>query len=162
MLQIFTKKYKGFTLIELLVVIAVIGMLASIVLVSLGPVRKKARDARRMSDIRQVNLAMEMCYDDSACTGAEKYPDSAAGANNIDKIDTDSNPLYLDTPLDPLDTPPYQYTWTDGTDQYYCVYVKLEAEDNTFFCASNKGVLKKTLTPYTPSNTDCCGVDVTS
>ena len=75
MLQFFNKKrgQKGFTLIELLVVIAVIGMLASIVLVSLGPVRKKGRDARRMSDIRQINLAMEMCYPDSACGGLERY-----------------------------------------------------------------------------------------
>lgn len=50
---------RGFTLIELLVVIAVIGMLASIVLVSLGPVRGRARDARRISDVRQMALALE-------------------------------------------------------------------------------------------------------
>ena len=37
MQHIFKRRTKGFTLIELLVVIAVIGMLASIVLVSLGP-----------------------------------------------------------------------------------------------------------------------------
>ena len=54
---------KGFTLIELLVVIAVIGMLASIVLVSMKGVREKARDARRVSDLKQIQLALELFYD---------------------------------------------------------------------------------------------------
>lgn len=49
----------GFTLIELLVVIAVIGMLASIVLVSLGPTRAKARDGKRIAEVRQMGLALE-------------------------------------------------------------------------------------------------------
>jgi len=53
------KQKEGFTLIELLVVIAVIGMLASIILVSLGPARARARDARRVSDVRQMSLALE-------------------------------------------------------------------------------------------------------
>jgi prepilin-type N-terminal cleavage/methylation domain-containing protein len=60
MKNIFSTKQKGFTLIELLVVIAVIGMLASIVLVSLGPARARARDAKRLSDIRQMSLAIEI------------------------------------------------------------------------------------------------------
>jgi len=60
MTNIFSSKQKGFTLIELLVVIAVIGMLASIVLVSLGPARARARDARRLSDVRQMSLAIEI------------------------------------------------------------------------------------------------------
>jgi prepilin-type N-terminal cleavage/methylation domain-containing protein len=56
-------KRKGFTLVELLVVIAIIGLLASIVLVSLNSARRKARDAKRKSDLEQIVLVMELYYD---------------------------------------------------------------------------------------------------
>lgn len=54
---------KGFTLIELLVVIAIIGILSSVVLASLSTARQKSRDAKRISDIGQVQLALELFFD---------------------------------------------------------------------------------------------------
>ena len=59
----FSRKNKGFTLIELLVVIAIIGILASVVLASLNSARKKSRDARRVADIKQLQLAQELYFD---------------------------------------------------------------------------------------------------
>jgi len=54
---------RGFTLIELLVVIAIIGILSSIVLASLNSARTKGRDTKRVSDIKQLQLALELYYD---------------------------------------------------------------------------------------------------
>ena len=59
----FTKSFyknKGFTLIELLVVIAIIGLLSSIVFASLNVALAKARDARRMQDIHEINNAIQL------------------------------------------------------------------------------------------------------
>ena len=52
----------GFTLIELLVVIGIIGILSSIVLVSVNSARMKARDARRVSDAREIRTAFNLFY----------------------------------------------------------------------------------------------------
>jgi len=60
------KSKKGFTLIELLVVIAIIGLLSTIVIVFYGNARVKARDARRLADLKQMQTALELYYTDEA------------------------------------------------------------------------------------------------
>ncbi|MFH1193536.1 MAG: type II secretion system protein [bacterium] len=58
------KKAKGFTLIELLVVIAIIGLLSTLAVVALNNARQKSRDAKRVSDIKQVSTALELYFAD--------------------------------------------------------------------------------------------------
>jgi len=60
-----SKRSRGFTLIELLVVVAIIGILASIIMISVGRARGKARDARRKSDVASIQSAVEMLNDDT-------------------------------------------------------------------------------------------------
>jgi len=73
---------KGFTLIELLVVIAIIGLLSTLAVVSLNNARSKSRDAKRVSDIKQVQTALELYYADQngypAGTATEIGSSSAA------------------------------------------------------------------------------------
>ncbi len=63
---------KGFTLIELLVVIAIIGLLSTLAVVALGSARVKARDSKRLSDLKQVQTALELYYTDK-----DAYPTAA-------------------------------------------------------------------------------------
>ncbi|HUD02706.1 MAG TPA: prepilin-type N-terminal cleavage/methylation domain-containing protein, partial [Candidatus Paceibacterota bacterium] len=64
-MKIFKVRKKGFTLIELMVVIAIIGILASIIMVSLSSAQSKGRDAKRVADIRTIQLALEEYYNDN-------------------------------------------------------------------------------------------------
>jgi prepilin-type N-terminal cleavage/methylation domain-containing protein len=72
-MNILKRGRRGFTLIELLVVIAIIGILASIVLVSLNDARQSARDTKKIGDMRQAQLGLELFFTEN--DGA--YPDPA-------------------------------------------------------------------------------------
>ena len=76
--KIMTKQKKGFTLIELLVVIAIIGILATLAVVALQQARKNARDAKRIADVRQMQTALELYFNDN-----QYYPDVVTDGGTI-------------------------------------------------------------------------------
>ena len=83
---------RGFTLVELLVVIAIIGVLAAIVLASLDAARVKGRDGKRVSDVNQIRLVLELFYDVNGY-----YP------NDIYAVSGSISPAYISTvPKDPM------------------------------------------------------------
>lgn len=71
------RKQKGFTLVELLVVIAIIGLLSTLAVVALGNARAKSRDARRVSDAKQISTALELFFNDCG-----NYPSALTTANS--------------------------------------------------------------------------------
>jgi len=58
-----SSRRKGFTLVELLVVIAIIAILSGIIITSLTGAKSKSRDAQRISDLNQIQLALEQFFD---------------------------------------------------------------------------------------------------
>lgn len=145
-------KQKAFTLIELLIVLSIVGILTSIVLVTMSGARASARDAKRQADLYQISNAMEFCYDDKECAGGQQYPAVAAsgGPSSIGRY-------MASMPADPLNASPHQYTWSNNSaaPSLYCVFTKLESDD-IFVAVSEKGTKfdlaaqpPATLTPTT-------------
>lgn len=116
-------KKTGFTLIELLVVIAIIGVLASIVLVSLKAARERARDMRRIVELKQIQKALEVYISQYGTLpvptgyGERNYsPGWWDGWWDLSSYDEDGDGVYfLDflidagitniVPVDPINTP---------------------------------------------------------
>jgi len=118
------KTKKGFTLIELLVVIAIIGLLSTLSIVALNSARARSRDARRISDVKQMQTALELYYND---VGA--YPPSADVSSSIATGSTiymqivPSSPTPADGDCTTLSNP-YDYEMTDSGASYtlqYCL-----------------------------------------
>ena len=110
-----TSAKKGFTLIELLVVIAIIGILSSIVLASLNTARQKSRDARRVADLKQLQLAMQLYYDANS-----SYPTTTAALA----------PTYIATiPKDPIGNVAYPYDQLNSGASYH-IGANLEDANN--------------------------------
>ena len=74
------RRARGFTLVELLAVIAIISILMSIVMVSISGSKAKSRDARRISDIRTIQLALAQYYNDNYMYPKNIYALTSAGA----------------------------------------------------------------------------------
>ncbi len=153
MLQILTKKKKGFTLIELLVVIAIIGILASIVLVSMGGARRSARDAVRKADMRQLITAQEMYY------GArDQYYQLNAYPTSI----VDGSVTYMPScPKDPSTKATYFFLDNSAAAnaQFFCYWAELETTPVTYYTASHGGNFCETSAPTTFDL--CAGVGAT-
>ena len=127
------KNAAGFTLVELLVVIAIIGLLASIVFVSLGPARQKARDGKGETEIKQIMNAFEMKYTDLG-----SYPNLPDTVTNIPSNDTTTLAPYL-SPI-PYTNGSRTYQWYDGgNNQKFCVLFAYEVKSGTYFTCSYRG-----------------------
>jgi len=64
----------AFTLIELLVVISIIGLLATLLVANFNAARARARDAQRKSDVRNIQTALRLYYNDTKRYPCEETP----------------------------------------------------------------------------------------
>jgi len=114
------KPNTGFTLIELLVVIGIIALLSTVVMVSVNSARAKARDTKRLTDIKAIAKGLEFYYDKY-----EHYPDptsspAVSDANHvlgnggvIDQI-LETEGFLKNVPSDPKDNASYYYYYDNN------------------------------------------------
>ncbi|MCL4400330.1 type II secretion system GspH family protein [Patescibacteria group bacterium] len=111
----------GFTLIEMLVVIAMIGLLSAVLLVALGPSRKKAQDTRIISDLNQVRNLMEVNYNPS--TGSYSSPYGSLNYTNLQNdIANNGGSLQAST-----------------TVSSYVYYSRLSSSPSSYYCVDSNG-----------------------
>lgn len=139
-------KRGGFTLIELLVVIAIIGLLSTLAVVALNNARSKGRDAKRVSDIKTIQTALELYFADK-----NAYPDGktaaktlgAAGGLTLSKdagfADAVSGTTYMGK-VPANSTPggvPYLYKTDAVAGTTYAIDFSLEEATGTFAAGAN-------------------------
>jgi len=114
---------RGFSLIELLVVIAIIVILSGVIIANISSSRIKARDGRRVSDLAQLQLALEQYFD-----RCQVYPGMAGTSFstyvNIDYVcQLDSSITLLNyiskLPTDPSTGDNYYYATSANKTDYF-------------------------------------------
>ncbi len=124
----FVMTRRGFTLIELLIVISIIGILSAISIVALSIVAQNGRDAKRKTDLKVIQSALEYYYADQG-----QYPDVIRFGDKLSSSDG-KKVYYNQLPQDPS----YEYIPSpDG--KKYCLKANLDNRrnapgDNTNSC----------------------------
>jgi prepilin-type N-terminal cleavage/methylation domain-containing protein len=151
------KQKKGFTLIELLVVIAIIGILATIAVVALQQARQSARDANRIANIKQMQTALELYFNDWQAYPASNSP-ALTSFNPMSGQIASGTTVYMEiiptapTPADGDCTAAsntYQYTEDAGTDfgSYtisFCLGSQTGGLSAGAYCATPGGIIADT------------------
>jgi hypothetical protein len=110
------KSLKTFALIAIPFFLTLI--MSTIVIVSLNTARKKARDTKRIADIRMLQLALEMYYDDK-----NKYPIT----DNFNELSSHILPEYMSVmPVDPLNKNGFRYQYKSEDGEIYTIKYTLE------------------------------------
>ena len=142
----FMKKYQGFTLVELLVVIAIIGILSSIVVVSIGPVRANARDSARRSDMSQIFTAQELYNDVNFAYYATGTSDGIPAIGTYLAEMHDPSCRMVSGVWDCTGGSGVDYKWVaGGTATEYCAWAKMEQDTpeceaaDSYWAVSHRG-----------------------
>lgn len=143
-------KKQGFTLIELLVVIAIIGILVTIIIVSLSSARDRANDVAIKAAIEQMRTLAESLYEDSPlphsystlCDSGGLNTTASAGAYqaplsliNSNLAANNNNPVIIHCYTD--DTP------SGASSATYCVEASYKSNNSNFVCADSRGAIKE-------------------
>lgn len=143
---------KGFTLIEILLVIIILGIISALITGNLITSLKKGRDARRKSDIQNIQKAVELYYDDK-----HVYPPSLPFGSALCETPAcvSGEKIYMQQiPVDPVNGNNYFYE-TDSTGSLYKIYSCIEDANDKFQGVSQTGY---TNLSGVPVNCGGCGL----
>ena len=142
-----TEFLTGFTLIELLVVISIIGILASVVLVSFPGATQKAKDSRIISAVSQLRVIMvyinanDGSYDSFSCAADCSACSNSELINLCHEIKNNGGaPVFIKN--------------TASNSTAVCVYSSLNAKANFWYCTDSTG--KAGFTIINPSGAGYC------
>jgi len=152
--------HKGFTIIELLVVIAIIAILSGIIITALTGSKAKSRDAERVSDLNQIQLALEQYFDRCG-----QYPavDANGGPSTTSSCTSGGTTVNINSyisviPADPSSKRNYDYVINNGTTPTdYILHTTLEstnaAQQNSYSESSRQNFVTANTPPNaTPPN----------
>ncbi len=122
-----TRYRKGFTLIEMLIVITIIALLSSLILVGMGGARTKSRDSRRIADLHNIQIALELYYTKNGTYLVGTYNSSANWDTFVTTL-TGAGIGVNQVPKDPLNDTDHYYRY-GGTATDYVLGALLEQDD---------------------------------
>lgn len=136
-------KKRAFTLIELLVVIAIVGLVATLAVVGLQNVRQNARDSKRVSDMRQLQTALEIFFIENG-----RYPTEEEWNSGSISSPSSGDPLMGSIPSSPS---PADGDCSEASNTYTYTSRDNGASYTISFCTgkqvSDLSAGEKTLTP---------------
>lgn len=148
---------RGFTLVELLVIIAIIGILSTIVIVSLSSVNSRGKDAAIQSNLDGVRTQAQLYYND---TGG--YGSNAGLVNSTGDCTTGVAGTVFSDARVAKQVAAANFANGGGSmvcnvavlGAAYAVYAELSSSPGSYYCVDSNGVgIKTTAVPG--NNTSC-------
>lgn len=135
---------RGFTLVELLVVIAIIGILTSVVLVSVSTANKRGKDAVVQSDLSEVRAQAQLYYNTNSGYGV------AGGCGTAGTVFSDTKVAAQIAAAELANGGRVVFCNTDGAD--YVVYSELSTA-GTYYCVDSNGIGARYTWASAPAST---------